>query len=162
MKTVPSGSVDCLMKGALAVGGGEGAGYVGIELSTVLERVGSPVRSDSDCVVVVSAGRVFESADVEVELEILGRDVVVCCVCWPVDVVLCALSVAVAVVVFASSVVVPLTAEKEESARNVESRSERFNDSRVFAMVSVVSRCAMLKNIRAVLLHEKRNRTTVS
>lgn len=81
MKTVPSGSVDCLMKGALATGGGDGGGYVGIELSTVLERVGSPVRSDSDCVVVVRPGRSVGSADVEVELEILGRDEVVCCVC---------------------------------------------------------------------------------
>jgi hypothetical protein len=82
MKTVPSGRVDCLMKGALAVGGGEGGGYVGTVLSTVLERVGNPVRRASDCVVVVlSPGRSVGSADVEVELEILGRDVVVCCVC---------------------------------------------------------------------------------
>jgi hypothetical protein len=33
------------MKGAFSVGGGEGGGYVGMVLSTVLDRVGRPVTT---------------------------------------------------------------------------------------------------------------------
>lgn len=152
MNTVPSGRVDCLIKGALAIGGGEGGGYVGTELSTVLDRVGILA-----VVAVLSAGRSVGSADVDVELESLGRDVVVLCALSVVVAAGAALSV---VVVFASSAVVSvvaarLTAEKEESARNVESRSERFSDSRVLAISLVTVALRSVVNVFAVVLHKE-------
>jgi len=45
------------MNGAFCIGGGDGGGYVGTELSTVLDSVGSPVS--------------FGGAPVEVELELV-------------------------------------------------------------------------------------------
>lgn len=90
MNTVPSGSVEWFMKGALWVGGTVGGGYSGISVSAVLETLGMFVgttRREEEVVVVVvlprpgSVGRGLDVVDDEDEDEDdeVSSVVVVCC-----------------------------------------------------------------------------------
>lgn len=81
MKTVPSGALECCMKGASLVGGTVGAGYVGIAVTLV--KVGSPVRpasvfpSEMDVIVDwISSVVVVEDSDTDVEV-VLSASLVV-------------------------------------------------------------------------------------
>lgn len=138
MKTVPSGRVERFIKGALFTGGGEGAGYVGTELSTVFERVGMSPESvgclpAEVVLVVLSWGRA------EVDVVFCG-DVVV--VVWPLAVV----PAAFVVVVPARGVVdvvgllacASAAAENRDIAAKVERRSDRFREHREGAMATVL------------------------
>ncbi len=76
MKTVPSGRVEWFMNGALWVGGMVGAGYSGMLVSTVLERLGIPGILVAEPVVVLRGGSVSEEDDVERDDEDDDEDVV--------------------------------------------------------------------------------------
>ncbi len=85
MKTVPSGRVEWFMKGALWVGGIVGAGYSGIAVSTVLERLGMPVFSLGGPEVVLELRPgifVRDVEDDEDDEDVVVRAVVVVDVCF--------------------------------------------------------------------------------
>ena len=66
MNTVPSGRFECLIKGASAVGGTDGAGYVGTAVS-VVDRVGRPSLDVDD----VTAGIVPSVSVVAVPVAVI-------------------------------------------------------------------------------------------
>ncbi len=149
MKTVPSGRVDCCMKGAFCVGGTAGGGYVGMLLSTVLDRVGRPVNL-SVCegplvpemvgIDVKLLGVVVEEPPVAVIEEVLDPPEVDVCrfVVLVVDVgVFLLVDEDVCPPVVCDCVELELfglfcaatIAEKKDSARKTDSRSDRFSET---------------------------------
>jgi len=101
---VPSGRVEWFIKGALRVGGIAGGGYVGIVVSTVLERLGISVGRTTEVELVLKPGSVGRGpVDVEeggavddvfwscVVVEVVSRaDVVVFCCAGGLEVVVAA------------------------------------------------------------------------
>lgn len=149
MKTVPSGAVDLCIYGASEVGGTVAAGYVGMDVSTLVAPLAllSVGMSEAALVLVVRAGievvevaessllllldevvvslvEVVESLDVVVSLLLVLVEVVLS----DVAVVSDAVVVSVALVAVVSAAMTP--AEKRASARTVDSSSVRCRGER--------------------------------